>query len=623
MLRKSRSHYYGFTNIDLRSKGDPKVLSLYQPWMVPKDFGTMGSANFKLPPDSHKSIFKVSNQLNSFQEKNLETPNPKYYSSCKYYQDNKLKINQKTSLVNERASQLDESVKGKEPFIGDSMMISDNIKIRKINKIKKGFGRKEKRSKLIRNENIIKEKKKQNEESLHETQLVSVEAEKTLEGKVDIKKLKEIRLVLRRKYGNKTDFRKIFKDWNLSVNGEITVYDAHKMINSFGIPINFNETRALIASSNFRETETLNLQEFIHLIFNDNPALNVDLSKLTYKDERLYSEGAQIEDFQKKMKISVLEKSKKDQIEYLEEFFRLKIPKLLKVTHENGCKEDFVDYNTFLKVMSNFSIPDHYYHDQIVKGLFDKYSMKNEQDQTVGMNLKKFAEYSMQKSLEGRHNFYQFKMNYLDTLEKKMIRSKSEVYSNRLLLLDHKTEQRKLLQEYLNEIEEKKNKMNKSQIISNEINSCQPSTAFLCKIFNKRELYHQQLDEVEKSFTAFPSLSSELKGKTRSGANPKPKNTFPEFQPDPSSSMYIDEKDRFQIRSLNDKVDFIHKEKLQKMTNQNGRLERINKNNQKIAQYFYYLDMKAHQADILSQASKTKMLYEHELKNKIRNEIIE
>ena len=161
MLRKSRSHYYGFTNIDLRSKGDPKVLSLYQPWMVPKDFGTMGSANFKLPPDSHKSIFKVSNQLNSFQEKNLETPNPKYYSSCKYYQDNKLKINQKTSLVNERASQLDESVKGKEPFIGDSMMISDNIKIRKINKIKKGFGRKEKRSKLIRNENIIKEKKKQ------------------------------------------------------------------------------------------------------------------------------------------------------------------------------------------------------------------------------------------------------------------------------------------------------------------------------------------------------------------------------------------------------------------------------------------------------------------------------
>ena len=87
--------------------------------------------------------------------------------------------------------------------------------------------------------------------------------------------------------------------------------------------------------------------------------------------------------------------------------------------------------------------------------------------------------------------------------------------------------------------------------------------------------------------------------------------------------MYIDEKDRFKIRSLNDKVDFIHKEKLQKMTNQNGRLERINKNNQKIAQYVYYLDMKAHQADILSQASNTKMLYEHELKNKIRNEIIE
>ena len=47
---------------------------------------------------------------------------------------------------------------------------------------------------------------------------------------------------------------------------EITVFDAHKMINSFSIPINYNETRALIASSNKRGTESLNLEEFIHLI---------------------------------------------------------------------------------------------------------------------------------------------------------------------------------------------------------------------------------------------------------------------------------------------------------------------------------------------------------------------
>lgn len=618
MLRRCRSHHYGFTNIDLRSKQDEKALSLYQPWRVPKDFGTMGRSNYTLPPEEYKKIFKVSSSINKMKQMNSGCPDPKTYGTCLYYEENKIPINEKANLESERVAQLDESMKGKEVFIGDSMMISDLVKIRKANKSKKTVDKKDKKNKMKINEGIIKEKAKQNKESVHETQLVSIKAEKTLEGKVDIKKLKEIRLVLRRKYGNKTNFRKIFKDWNMSVNGEITVYDAHKMINSFGIPINFNETRALIASSNQRGTETLDLQEFMHLIFSDNPALNVDLSKLKYKDERLYSEGEQVEAFEKKMKISVAEKSKKDNISFLEEYLRLKIPKLLRLVKEKGAKEDFVDYDTYLDVMKQFSIPEHYYTNSIMKGLFDKYAVKKEENE--GMNVKQFAETLIKNSLDNSHNFYQFKATYLDTLQKKLVRSKSEVYSNRKMLEEHRKEQKKILSDYTEQIEEKKKRLNRSQII-NEVNSSQPSTEFIKKIFCNRDEYNKRLDEIEKSFTAFPSLK--LEGKTRSGANPKAKNTFPEFQADSSSGMYISERERFKVRSLNDKIDFIHNDKLNKMSMMNGRIERIINNNNKIEKYIRTIDLKKTYHESLSQASKTKMLYEYELKNKIRNEIIE
>ena len=72
------------------------------------------------------------------------------------------------------------------------MMISDINKIRKERKKKKRMGELEKRKKIIRQENIIKDKNKKNKEAYQETQLVNIEAEVTLEGKVDIKKLLEI-----------------------------------------------------------------------------------------------------------------------------------------------------------------------------------------------------------------------------------------------------------------------------------------------------------------------------------------------------------------------------------------------------------------------------------------------
>lgn len=135
---------------------------------------------------------------------------------------------------------------------------------------------------------IIKDKNEKNKEADQETQLVKIDAEDTMEDKVDVKKIQEVRLALRRRYASRTNFRKIYKEWDQNAHGEITVYDAHNMINRLGVPINYNETQALLISSNMRGTDNLNMEEFMHLIFSDNPGLNLDLKKLKCNLTKFY-----------------------------------------------------------------------------------------------------------------------------------------------------------------------------------------------------------------------------------------------------------------------------------------------------------------------------------------------
>lgn len=62
--------------------------------------------------------------------------------------------------------------------------------------------------KLEKKEELIKAKHDQHGTATQETQLIGMEeyAKETLEGKVDIKKVKEIRRAIRRRYANRKNF---------------------------------------------------------------------------------------------------------------------------------------------------------------------------------------------------------------------------------------------------------------------------------------------------------------------------------------------------------------------------------------------------------------------------------
>ena len=70
----------------------------------------------------------------------------------------------------------------------------------------------------------------------------------TLEGKVNIDKVREIRRLIRRRYANRKHIKKIFKLWDLENKGYISIKNVMEMSNRMGLKVNFNEARVLIAS---------------------------------------------------------------------------------------------------------------------------------------------------------------------------------------------------------------------------------------------------------------------------------------------------------------------------------------------------------------------------------------
>ena len=102
----------------------------------------------------------------------------------------------------------------------------------------------------------------------------------TLEGKVNLEKVREIRRAIRRRYANRKNFRKIFNMWDEDSIGVLSIKNVYNMVQKLGININFDEARVLVSSADRNKSNDLSLDEFLDLIFNDNDALNVNLTKL-------------------------------------------------------------------------------------------------------------------------------------------------------------------------------------------------------------------------------------------------------------------------------------------------------------------------------------------------------
>jgi len=115
-----------------------------------------------------------------------------------------------------------------------------------------------------------------------ETQLIPMGRYKyeTLKGKVDLNKVNEISRAIRRRYANRKNLDKIFSAWDSDNTGHISTKNVYEMMNSLGLTINYDEARVIVASADRNGNNTLQLEEFLDLLYNNNDALNVNIAKM-------------------------------------------------------------------------------------------------------------------------------------------------------------------------------------------------------------------------------------------------------------------------------------------------------------------------------------------------------
>ena len=616
-LRKERFHRTGMSNIDFRSKRDKDAIDFYQPWTTANQYGTMGNANCTRPFSDHKKVFGVTALINTQKYIASDIPDPRFYKSAKYYKANKLSMLKRNIFTNDRVGQLDETYKGKERYTGDSMMIADITKQRRRKKLKFTFEDHEHKQKQIRGQ-IIKDKGNKNKEAIQETQLVKVEVPNTLDGIVDIKKVKEIRLALRRRYANRSNFRKIFKDWDITSQGEISIYDAHLMINKLSIPINYNETRVLIASANHRGTESLNMEEFMHLIFNDNNALNVDLTKMEYKDEDLYNEMQQ-EGLKVTMVNNIREMSKTQDINYFKEFIRVRLPQFVKYVSECGGENGLCDYDTFMKVVDRFQLGTKLRKEPVLRAFYDMFTNENDL-----LDLNKVSDNVLEHT--NKTYFSEKKDEILSQAKDDITRRETELTETLTSNADGHTynkQKAKDLQIQLEHKYEMKQQQQQEEMkYLTEVNGSVPSTAFVNKMFDKRKEHYNTLNDVESKFDSM-CMIKENQRKTRFGANPTFRDTgVTTMYGDNCYGNYnVNEIERFKHKA--DSVDIANEDKDNRMKLRNSIIERKRKVFDTVRMNYYWRDYLIEEKDRYTQLQMAKLKYGYEDKFRIRNKIVE
>ena len=634
-LKRARSHKVGISNIDFRTKGDVDNIRIFDPWLIPKDFGSMGYRQYRNPRKVFKNIFDPSLEINTQKDIVNDYPDPRYHTTAQFYKKNNILINTRTFFNNDKVANLDESFKGKEIFNGDSKNVAEIMRARKgknyenipfiiRNTLKEPFSLEDHKILEKKIERLSKDKRKRNKNAIQETQLVKVKTFIEKENVININKIEEVRQALRRRYGNRKNIYKIFQLWAKTFPNKITVYDAYKMINSLSIPINYNETKAFIASGSNFGNEYLNIEEFANLIYDP---IKMDLGN--ENKQSIYDEKDK-EKIQKNIIKNNISEVDSRNIEKLKDFISQRLLVLNKNLKElskekYSFKEDnnninhnthlnFVDYNKFLKGILSLKPSENIGKEKYIKNIFDEYKGNNDlvdmkifEEKLYEKNTKEFMTRFKDKNVELCKDQYNKKSEKL----KEYVNENSEKIKT--LFFQKKVDLDKQIA--------KNNELKKHQTDESEkqLNSTIPSSGWLHHMFDNRKEHYNILNRVEHALSAKPSFKQNtLIRNTRFGAKPPWKNTADILIGDEKCGTFISEKDRFNLNR-----DIGKEDKKMKQMAELGKQNRIKTALQKVENNLFMKLYLKEEKDTYSDMAKNKRIavYEENVKN--RNFVIE
>ena len=388
-LKKQRIHISGISNIDYKSKKE-----------IEKIFNNF--KNYSIKPDKNNEPLDPS-QIVVYKSQRPKKPNM-YNFSLK------------------DAIELD----------GDSLLYANTYKMRKEIKLKRleqNVNNKLKNNGLPKvpnsNEKKVKnyfktEQNKQNDET----------------------RLKTLRKNVQEKLIPHKNVQNIFVSWqkNYLKNNELSVFELHKKINELGIPISYNETIGLISLANKRKTNTLNLDEFKNLFFDDSEEINQTKNFSSIKipenidSKKIENDYKKEEEnkYKKYINNKIFDNSHYNQLEYL---LHIKYSNFLNSMNELNNKENnkngLCDFETFKSVLDTLKIPEKYKNVYIAQSIFNEFK----EDNVDLMNYNSFIERC--KNNAKKNDFFEFQNKYLNLLSNKLSNNESKRNKFKDILLEN------------------------------------------------------------------------------------------------------------------------------------------------------------------------------------------
>jgi hypothetical protein len=319
------------------------------------------------------------------------------------------------------------------------------------------------------------------------------------------------------------------------------------------------------------------------------------------------------------MSDKIKESSQKDSMNYLTDYLRIVIPKMVKVFNGNSEDKSHCDYKTFKEVIGNFQIPKKYTDDNILNGVYEKFKNKDNEK----MNYKNFIDFIIDG--KEKNDFFDYKKKFIGNIENKLANLGQKIQEKSDALKIHSENKHKFAESLRRDIDEKKSLINQRNPLDDkitnqttlvykfekEINSIQPSLDLINKTFKDGDKHFEKRIEIENSMSANPSIFKPEIAKTRFNGNPPHKNTFNIISPPQNASSYIDEKTRFDVRCKWD-VDFQVQEKLKKNSIHNKILDRKRNINEMVSQRVEAMQNYQDQMDNLGQYNRTIKVYKYE-----------
>lgn len=291
-------------------------MTTYKPDLKYADFGTMGKTAFKAKT---LSGFMRSKQKTGMTE--AELPDPRRQTTEQFYLIHGKRVKAPTAQLNKRTSYLEADKWTDNVFTGDTANFQADLTTKVKKRVTKlGMGQIGK-PKIGGLEDVALAKTERegsrtadldsmyphrhvgnvkpttfSKIDVHaaadqETQLVRLDHRKTLEGKVDLKKVRDIRRAIRRRYATRKNASKLFHAWDLKQQKKIDTEDVVNMVNKLGIKINKDEAYVLLKSADINGDNALDIEEFISLIHSTNEGLDVDLKDLTPLSDEMMKNG--------------------------------------------------------------------------------------------------------------------------------------------------------------------------------------------------------------------------------------------------------------------------------------------------------------------------------------------